>query len=81
MARPYTTRFAPPPAVGQAGEDGGQRAEDVAHNGHEDQVRERHVQIGADLGSDRAADVQLVVEHDRRDDHDGQVEGARAVRG
>ncbi len=71
----------PAPAVGEAGEDRCERADGIAHNGHENQERQGHVQVEADLRGDRAADIQLVVENDCRDDHDAEVEGAGPVRG
>jgi hypothetical protein len=77
--QPVDDQVGPAPSVGRASEDGGERADDSAHNGHSDQVGQRHVEVLADEGGDGAADVERVVELDRDDDDDAQVDGAGTV--
>ena len=71
----------PAQPVGQAREQRAERADQVPEGQHDHVEGERHVEVGQDQRGHRAADIQLVVQRDRGQDREGQVEVPAPGRG
>ena len=75
--QPVRDQVGPAPAVSESRQQRGERADAVGDDRDDHEVREGHVVVLDDLRRYGTLQVELVVQDDRREDRDPEVEGAR----